>query len=466
MRDYPISDGAGNSIVLSGSEVDSLRSRLSGQLLGPGTNEYDQSRTVWNAMVDQRPGLIACCANTADVVASVDFARSHNLLLAVKSGGHNIAGKSVANDSFTIDLSQMKGVEVDAKQKTVRCQAGLRLGEIDSATQEVGLATVLGIATDTGAAGVAIGGGYGWLAGRYGMTCDNLISAELVLADGQVVTASSLENDELFWGIRGGGGNFGVVTSFEYRLHPVTTVMGGVIMHPRSDALDFLRFFREYATDSPDELTMVAILNHTPDGVPVVGAAVCCCGPMDQAEKTLKPLRDFGSPIADLIEPVPYVEQQKLLDGGWPPGDRYYWKTNLVSNLSDAVIEVLTEYAAKAPNLQSLTGLQQLHGAATRVGAADTAFAHRYDHYNFLPIARWTDPSEEGRCIEWAREFWQAMQPHADEAVYGNDLGYEEGDDRGTDAYGLNYDRLVGLKNRYDPANLFRLNQNIKPTVT
>jgi len=464
MADFPISDSSGNQISLSATDVASLRSQLSGDVLLVGTTEYDMARTVWNAMVDQRPGLIVRCSNTTDVVAAVEFARAHDLLVAVKSGGHNIAGRSVTTDSFTIDLSQMKGIEIDEKQRTAKCQSGLKLGELDAGTQAFGLATVQGIATDTGMAGVALGGGYGWLAGKYGMTCDNLVSAELVLADGKIATASTQENEDLFWGIRGGGGNFGIVTSFEFRLHPVTTVWGGMIIHARSETRNFLRFFRDYAAGAPDELTMVAALLHTPDGIPAVAAAVCCCGPMNQAKEILRPLKEFGSPLADSIAPVPYVEQQALLDGAWPPGDRYYWKTSLVSILSDAAIEVLIEQASKAPNPLSVIALQQLHGAATRVSSTETAFAHRYDHYNFIPMARWKDPSDADRNIEWARNLWQAMQPHCDEAVYGNDLG-DEGDDRLRAAYGLNFDRLVGLKNRYDPNNLFRLNQNIKPTV-
>ncbi|MGK0223183.1 MAG: FAD/FMN-containing dehydrogenase [Limisphaerales bacterium] len=464
MADLPISDASGEQISLSATNVTSLQSQLSGDVLLVGTAEYEMARTVWNAMVDQRPGLIARCLNTADVVAAVQFARTHDLLVSVKSGGHNIAGKSVTTDSFTIDLSQMKGIEVDAEQRTAKCQSGLKLGELDAGTQAFGLATVQGIATDTGMAGVVIGGGYGWLAGKYGMTCDNLVSAELVLADGNVVTASTEENEDLFWGIRGGGGNFGIVTSFEFRLHPVTMVLGGMIIHPRSEAQNFLRFFRDYANSAPDELTMVALLLHTPDGVPAVAAAVCCCGPADQAKETLRPLKEFGSPLADSIAPVPYVEQQALLDDAWPPGDSYYWKTSLVSTLSDAAIDVLIEQAAKAPNPMSAIALQQLHGVATRVSSTDTAFAHRFDHYNFIPMARWNDPADADRNVEWAREVWQAMQPHSDEAVYGNDLG-DEGDDRLRAAYGINYERLVRLKKQYDPGNLFRLNQNIKPGV-
>ena len=296
------------------------------------------------------------------------------------------------------------------------------------------------------------------------MTCDNLLSAEIVLADGQVVTASAQQNEDLFWGIRGGGGNFGIVTSFDYQLYQVNTVWGGMIIHPRSDATDFLRFFSEYAATAPDELTMLAALLHTPDGAPAVAAAVCCCGPMDQGELLLKPLKTFGSPLADLIQPMPYIEQQKLLDDTWPPGGNYYWKTSLLSNLSDDAIEVLIEHAARAPSTQSVIALQQLHGAATRVPPTATAFAHRFDHYNFIPMARWQHPSEAKPNIAWAREFWQAMEPHSDKAVYGNDLGDEE-DDRLQAAYGPNYDRLVSLKNQYDPTNLFQLNQNIKPTI-
>lgn len=464
MADVLITDNAGNEVSLSGAEVTSLQSRLSGDLLMPGVSEYDEVRTVWNAMADQHPALIVRCSCVDDVVAAVNFARTNELLVSVKSGGHNIAGKSVATGSFTIDLSSMKGIEVDTEGRSAKCQSGLRLGELDEATQAFDMATVLGIATDTGMAGVVIGGGYGWLAGKYGMTCDNLLSAEIVLADGQVVTASATEHEDLFWGIRGGGGNFGIVTSFEYQLYPITTVWGGSIMYRRSDAGRFLRFFREYASNAPDELTMVGMLLRI-DGEPAVGAAICYCGPHDRAETVLKPLREFGVPLVDDIQPIPYLDQQKLLDEAWPPGDQYYWKTSLLSNLTDDAIEVLIAHADKIPGDLSAVALQQLHGAATRVSPDATAFAHRYDHFNFIPMARWKSPAEKSSSIEWSREFWEAMQPYVDEAVYGNDLGDgDESDDRIGAAYGSNYDRLVEVKNRYDPTNFFRLNQNIKPS--
>ena len=453
---------SGDRVVLADADAQSLRSRLAGDLLTPESPQYDQARTVWNAMVDQRPGLIARCASSADVVAAVDFARTHDLLVSVRSGGHNIAGKSVASDSFNIDLSRMKRIDVDEQRRIVRCESGLKLGELDEATQRYGLATVLGVATDTGMAGVAIGGGYGWLAGKYGMTCDNLIAAELVLADGKVARASADENRDLFWAIRGGGGNFGIVTSFEYQLHPVTEVLGGMILYPRAVAREFLQFFREYAAGAPDELTLIGALLHSPDGDPAVAAAVCYCGPPDEGETVLAPLRAFGHPLADLIAPMPYLEQQKLTDAAWPPGDQYYWKTSLVSNLSDGAIDTLIEHAARAPNAECVVALQQLHGAATRVAPTDTAFAHRYDHFNFIPLARWRDGSEARQNIEWARSIWQALQPHADDAVYGNDLG-DDVDERLGAAFGVNYEALTKLKGRYDPTNLFRLNQNISP---
>ena len=463
MDELAFLDVSGNQTGLSASDLDSLQSAISGRLLPPDHSGYDQARIVWNAMVDQRPGLIVQCSDTDDVVAAVKFARAHDLLVSIRSGGHNIAGKSVADASFCIDLSQMKVIDVNTVNNSVKCQPGLNLGELDQGTQAHNLATVLGIATDTGMAGVAIGGGYGWLAGKYGMTCDNLLSAELVLADGEVVTASAEENEDLFWGIRGGGGNFGIVTSFEFQLHPVTTVWGGAVVHPRSEAVAFLQFFREFAANAPDELTLIGLIMSTPDGEPAVGAAACYSGPDDLAEKVLKPLRDFGSPLVDGIDRVPYIEHQKLLDEGWPPGDNYYWKTSLISDLTDDAVSVMVEQANQAPGPLSLIALQQLHGAAARVPPTQTAFAHRYDHYDFIPMARWTAPDEAVKQIQWARETWEAMQPYYDEGVYGNDLNEGE-DDRVGNAYGVNQGRLVELKNRYDPNNFFRLNQNIEPT--
>ena len=464
MHDLAILDVSGTLISLSAEALESLQAAISGRLLPPDHPNYDQARTVWNAMVDQRPGVIVQCSDTNDVVAAVNFARAHDLLVSVRSGGHNIAGKSVADMSFTIDLSQMKSIDVNIGNNSVKCEPGLNLGELDEGTQAYGLATVLGIATDTGMAGVAIGGGYGWLAGRFGMTCDNLLSAEVVLADGEIVTANPEKNEDLFWGIRGGGGNFGIVTSFEFQLYPVTTVWGGMVLHPRSEAISFLRFFREYAASAPDELTLIGLLMTAPDGESVVGAAACYSGSDDDVEKVLGSLRGFGSPLIDTIDKVPYVVHQRMLDDGWPPGDNYYWKTSLISNLTDEAVSVLVEQADKSPGPLSMIALQQLHGAAARVPPTQTAFAHRYDHYDFIPMGRWISPDEADKHIEWARETWETMQPFCDEGVYGNDLNEGEDDRVGT-AYGVNQDRLVELKNRYDPNNFFRLNQNIEPTT-
>ena len=462
MSNSVVESRGGEAVVLTSESLTRLDAALEGGVLLPGSKGYDGARSVWNAMVDARPGAIVRCRSTADVVLAVSFARKQNLLVSVRSGGHNIAGKAVASGSFTIDLSQMKRCVVDSARAIATCGPGLNLGELDAATAEHGLATVLGIATDTGMAGVALGGGYGWLAGRYAMTCDNLLAAEVVLANGDAVTVSATENDDLFWGIRGGGGNFGIVTSFEFRLHPVSTVWGGLIVHPRSEAIGFLRFVRDFAASAPDELTLAGSLMCLPDGTPAVAAIVCFCGAEEAADEVLAPLRAYGEPLLDDVAQIPYTEQQAILDEVWPPGDRYYWKTSLIANLSDAAIEVLVAHANKAPNGLCLVALQQLHGAATRVPAAATAFAHRFDHYNFIPLARWTSEAEAESCIAWSRDIWEAMQPHSEEAVYGNDLGDDAGE-RVSAAYGDNYARLVEIKNAYDPSNFFRLNQNVQP---
>lgn len=441
-----------------------FRTHLRGQLLRPGDAGYDAARRVWNVMIDKRPALIVRCAGTGDVVNSVKLAREHGLEVAVRGGGHNVAGNCVCEGGLMIDLSLMKAVQVDPAGRTVRAQPGLKLGEIDRETQAFGLATTLGIASDTGIAGLTLGGGYGWLGGKYGLACDNLISVDVVTAEGQLATASANENEDLFWGLRGGGGNFGVVTSFEYRLHAVGSIVGGLVFYPLSKGKQALRFFHEFSSTCPDEVSTAPLLLPAPDGNPAVAIAACYCGPPDQGEKILKPLRTFDSPLADLLQPVSYVQMQSLIDEAWRPGRFYYWKSSLIRELSQEAVEILVEYARAMPtSMGSLIYLQQLHGAASRVGATETAFPHRHDHYNCGAMAGWDDPTESEKNVRWARQCWQAMQPFYERSAYVNDLG-EEGEQRVREAYGPNYDRLVALKNKYDPTNFFRLNQNIKPS--
>ncbi len=449
--------------LIDDSVIDKFASGLRGVVLRPSDDGYETARKVWNGMVDKRPALIARCAGTADVVDSVRFAREHDLLVSVRGGGHNYAGKSVCDGGLMIDLSPMKGIHVDPVRLTARAQAGLRLGEFDRETQAFGLATTLGVNTDTGIAGLTLGGGYGWLGGKHGLACDNLVSVQVVTADGRVVVASGSENDDLFWGVRGAGANLGIVTSFEYRLHPVGPVLGGLVVYPLSDGKAALRVFDEFSATCPDEVSTAGIVATAPNGEPAVVIAACFCGPLDQGEKILKPLRTFAKPLADLIAPQPYVQIQTLFDQAWPPGRCYYNKSSIVRRLSDAAIETLVAYGSAMPTPVSSIALQQLHGAASRVGASDTAFPHRYDHHSFYVHPATDDPAESERIVQWGRECWTAMQPFAERAVYVNGLedALEEGSDRVREAYGANYERLAGLKKKYDPTNFLTSNQNI-----
>lgn len=413
-------------------------------------------------MIDRRPGLIVQCAGTADVLASVNFAREHDLIVCVRGGGHSVAGKAVCDGGLMIDLSMMKGVEVDPRRKTVTAETGLTLGEFDRATQEFGLGTTMGIVSMTGIAGLTLGGGIGWLNGKYGLACDNVISFDVVTADGKLLSASSTDHEDLYWGLRGGGGNFGVVSSIEYRLHDVGPLLAGPVFHALDHAKEALRFFVEFSAAAPDELSTVAALVTLPDGVPVVALAVCYCGSVEDGERAIKPLRSFGSPIADAIQPMPYVAVQSMLDGFFPTGRQHYWKSNLTRRVSDEAIDVVVEFMTRKPSPFTIAALQQLHGAAGRVPTEETAFAHRGDRFDCGILSQWASPTEADRNTSWTREFHTALEPHVDAAVYVNNLG-EEPDRVVRAAFGANYIRLAELKRTFDPTNFFRSNQNIRP---
>lgn len=453
----------GGTGTLPARRVQEFREKLSGELLRSEDPGYDVARRVWNGMVDKRPALIARCAGTKDVVACVNFAREHQMLVSVRGGGHNYAGKAVCDGGLVIDLSRMKNIAVDAEQRIARAQAGLRLGEFDRETQKFGLATTLGVNTDTGIAGLTLGGGYGWLAGKYGLACDNLLSAEVVTANGEIVHCSEERNKDLFWGLRGAGANFGVVTEFEYRLHRIDAVLGGIVLHPLDK--EMLRFFDEFSSAAPDELTTVGVVLTGPDGKPVFASIVCYCGALDEGERVLRALRSFRKPIADLIQPRSYLEMQGLLDETWPPGRRYYNKAHNIRKVSDGAIDTILRYSANLPTPFTNIALQQLHGAASRIPANETAFPHRYDHYDLLVHPATDDPADTDKIIQWARQCWGHLQPFVERAVYVNALedGLEEGERRVREAYGANYERLVDLKNKYDPTNFFRQNSNIRP---
>ncbi len=440
-----------------------LREKLSGSLLTPDAPDYDATRKVFNGMVNKRPALIARCASTRDVVACIHFARDHDVLLSVRGGGHNFAGKAVCEGGLMLDFTLMKDITVDPARQVARAQAGLTLGEFDRETQRYGLATTLGVATTTGISGLTLGGGYGYLAGRYGLACDNLTRVEMVTADGEVLNCSVEENPDLFWGLRGAGANFGIVTELHYRLHPLKTVLGGVIFYPLGR--EVFRFYDEFSRSAPDELTMIGAAMTGPNGAPTFAVVACHCGDPAAGEEVLKPLRTFGVPIADLIQQRPYLEVQSLFDPLNPPGRRYYNKAHNISKVQDGAIDTIFDYMAKMPTPNGSIALQQLHGAATRVATSDTAFPHRHDHHVAWITPIWDDPADDAKIIHWARDFWEGLKPFVDRAVYVNALedDLEEGERPVREVYGPNYERLRALKRKYDPSNLFSQNSNIKP---
>jgi len=464
---------AGTDAVLDEPVIEAFKSSLRGELLRPGDAGYEEARRTWNGIIDKRPALIARCVGPGDVVQTVDFARENELLMAVRGGGHNVAGMAVADEGLVVDLSPMKGIEVDPERHTVRAEAGATIGELDEETQKFGLATPMGVVSETGIAGLTLNGGIGWLRRKYGLSSDNLVSVDLVTADGRFLTASETENPDLFWGIRGGG-NFGVVTSFEYRLHPVgPEVMFVFVLYPGDRAKEVLGFCEEYVAQAPDEVSPLGVLGRVPrdelfpekwHGEQYAALLAMYSG---EGERVLGPLRELGDPIADLSGPMPYVEAQKLLDEDYPDGWRYYWKSVNISSLSDAVIERLMAHAEAAPSDHSTVDVWYQGGAMGRVRAGETAFGDRSAPYLLGIEANWEEkPEDDEANVAWARDCVDDMRHFSDGGMYLNFPGFlEEGQEMVRDAYGENYQRLVALKNEYDPANLFRMNQNIKPTL-
>jgi FAD/FMN-containing dehydrogenase len=454
---------------------DELRKLFRGEVILPASPGYDTARRIWNGAIDRRPACIARCTGVSDVVAAVRFAHERDLLVAVRSGGHGVGGHALCDGGLVIDLSRMKGIRVDPQARTARAEAGVLWGELDRETQLYGLATVGGIVTHTGIAGLTLGGGIGWLMRKYGATVDNLLSVDLVTADGEFITASQSINADLFWGVRGGGGNFGIVTSFEYRLHPVgPTVLAGPIFYPLEDAPRVLRFYREFAAAAPDELTTIFNLRVAPPlpflppdvhGKPIVMVGACYAGSPQEGIEVVRPLKEFGSPIIDLLDPKPYVALQSMFDASVPHGWHYYWKSVELPPLSDHAIDTLVEHASALTSPKSYCIVFQLGGALNRVGAEETAYSQRSAAHNVNINAIWTeDDPEPKRHIAWARDFFAAMQPHTSGRVYLNFLG-DEGQERVRAAYGeRNYERLSRLKRVHDPSNFFRLNQNIEPS--
>jgi FAD/FMN-containing dehydrogenase len=441
-----------------------LRRSFRGVLVQPGDPDYEDTRKIWNAAIDRRPALIARCADRDDIVAAVRFARAHGLLTAVRGSGHNVSGNALCDGGIVIDLSLLHAVSVDPERRVAVVQPGVRLGELDRATQLFGLAAPAGINSVTGVAGLTLGGGIGWLMRRHGLTCDNLVAADVVTADGEVVRATPEVNADLLWGLRGGGGNFGIVTAFTYRVHPVgPKLLAGSVVYPYDQARSAMRFYAEFSRNAPDALSLDAALAMMPSGEKVFSVSVCYDGPIAEGEQVIRPLREFGSPVADRIAAVPYLQIQSAGDAVFPRGRRYYWKAQFMRELTDAAIDALIEVYAAAPSLDALLVLQQVGGAISRVPKHATAYVHRDALYDCFPVAIWDNPEDDDAHVRWARDVWQAMRAFSTGGVYANNLG-DEGADRVESAYGENYPKLVQLKDKYDPFNLFRLNQNIRPT--
>jgi FAD/FMN-containing dehydrogenase len=456
-------------------DLDSLADRLEGDVLSSDHAGYEEARRVWNGMIDRNPAIIARCRSPEDVAAAVAFAREAGLPLAVRGGGHNVAGLAVADGAMVLDLSPISRLQVDPEHRTARAGGGARLADVDEATQEHGLATSLGVVSRTGIAGLTLSGGIGWLRRKHGMSCDNLVSAEVVTADSGRVTASAEEHPDLFWALRGGGGNFGVVTSFEYRVHPVgPEVSMAFVLYPGERAGEILRRYEEYMAQAPDEVGPLAFLGRVPaaeafpedaHGRPYAAIVAMFVGPPDEGERILRPLRELGRPIVDLSGRMPYVEAQRLLDEDYPDGWRYYWKSIGLRELSDDVIDRLVAGAEAAPSGHSTLDVWYHGGAMSRVGPAETAYGDRSALFLIAPEANWEDPSDDEVNIDWGREVIAEMRPYSDGGAYLNFPGFlEEGDRLVREAFGQNYERLAEVKKRYDPTNLFRLNQNIRPT--
>ena len=458
----------GPDLILDESSVEQFRTGLRGRLLGRGDSGYDETRSIWNAMIDKWPALIVQCASAADVVHAVNFARTNGLLVSVRGGGHNVSGSAICDGGLMIDLSRMKSVRVDQEDRTARAEPGVTWHEFDAETQAFGLATTSGTISPTGIAGLTLGGGIGWLMRTYGLVCDNLLSVDIVTADGLLQTASASKNKDLFWGVRGGGGNFGIVTSFEYRLHPVGKLLAGMVIHPLNRAKEAVKFYDEFTRASPDALGSMVGFVTSPEGEQVLVIFVCYHGAIQEGERVLKSLREFGPPLADTIGPMSYSQVQHLFDAAFPAGAQNYWKSNFLKGVDERAIGIIVDCVSKAPSSHSLVAIEQLGGAVSRVDANETAFSHRNARYNLLICGMWSDSSENAANVKWVRDCWNAMEPYSSGGVYVNYLGQaeDEGGKRVKDAYGSEtYAQLVALKKKYDPANLFQLNQNIDPSA-
>lgn len=464
-------DGA--TVALDDATLDAFRTRLRGTLLRDGDPGYDAARALWNGMIDRRPALVARALGTADVVACVDFAREHGLALSVKGGGHNIAGLAVCEGGLVIDLSLMRGVWVDPAARVARAQGGCLLGDVDRETQLHGLAAVLGFVSETGVGGLTVGGGFGYLTRRFGWACDNVRAMEVVTADGRVVRARADEHADLFWGLRGGGGNFGVVTAFEYALYPVgPEVVGGLVAWHAAEAPAVLAMYRALVEAAPPEMTCVAVLRKAPPapwlppevhGEPIVGLLACHTGSVAEGEAAAAPIKAFGAPVGDVLQRRPYVQQQALLDATQPRGRRYYWKSDYLAELSDGLIEGVLAHAERLPSPHAAVILFPVDGPLNDLPPDHSPMGNRDARFILNITAAWDDPADDAVNVAWARETWEDLRRFSTGGTYINFQTEDEGDDRVRAAYGSNYDRLAAVKAKWDPDNLFRMNKNVAP---
>ena len=452
--------------------VEELKNRLRGEIIQPGDDGYDDARKVYNAMIDRRPALIARCADVADVIAAVNFGWENDMLTAIRGGGHNGGGLGICDDGLVIDLSGIKYTRVNPEARTVRVGGGCTWADVDHATHAFGLATPTGIISTTGVGGLTLGGGIGHLTRKCGLTIDNLLAADLVLANGSFVTASADPNEDLYWAIRGGGGNFGVVTSFLFRSHPISTVYAGPMLWDLKQATEVMQWYREFSPSAPEDVNGFFAFLTVPPGPPfpehlhnrkMCGVVWCFTGPLDQAEEVFKPIRSFGPPALDLVGPMPHPMLQSMFDGLYPTGHQWYWRADFVNELSYEAIALHVKYGSEMPTMQSSMHMYPINGAAHRVGNDETAWAYRDANWAEVIVGVDPDPANNDRIISWTKDYWDALHPYSAGGAYVNFM-MDEGQERVQATYGDNHERLVAIKNKYDPTNLFRVNQNIRPT--
>ncbi|MBP6016330.1 MAG: FAD-binding oxidoreductase [Candidatus Promineofilum sp.] len=454
--------------------LNSLATGLQGDLITPADAGYDEARTIYNAMIDKHPALIARCASVADVIAAVNFGRDQHLDVAIRGGGHNGAGLALVDDGLVIDLSPMKGIQVDPDARTVRVEGGCTWGEVDQATHAFGLAVPSGIISTTGVGGLTLGGGLGYLSRKHGLTIDNLLAVDMVLADGRFVTANEHENPDLFWAVRGGGGNFGVVTSFLFQAHPVGIVYGGPIIWPVDQAEEILRWYLDFIADAPENISGWIGFHRVPTGSPLPpelhgahGCAIVWCytGPMEEAEEVFRPIRALGTPVLDLMGPLPFPQLQSMFDQlYYPPGLQWYWKADFVREVNDEAIDLHLKFGSNLPSELCTMHLYPINGAVQRVDRTATAFSYRDVTFGQVIVGVDSDPANMEGIKQWARQYWAALHPYSAGGAYVN-MMMEEGQERVEAAYRDNYERLAAVKYQYDPANLFHVNQNIKPNA-